>query len=165
MGNVEIAMVCTHSHPVFHCSYSSIVELPGEKLSMAIPVMMQRAQEIIVDPEDIIFLVKEMTKLREEGRNVDWATSIFILRDLYESDADKMFCVSERMRCLSKLMKDPRMKGWTIEDPDPECIITNHAVFRAVAKCMLRFDEKRTWFDADEFFRIVLEECDAEGTA
>jgi hypothetical protein len=75
-----------------------------------------------------------------------------------------MFCVSERMRCLAELMKDPRMRRWTIEDPDPACMITNHAVFHAVAKCSLQMDEKKVWFDADEFFRIVLEECEPEGT-
>ena len=44
---------------------------------------------------------------------------------------------------------------------DPE----DGAVFRAVAKCPLQMDENRIWFDADEFFRIVLQECDPEGTA
>jgi hypothetical protein len=146
-------------------SDGSIVEFSVEKLNMAIPDVMLRAKDIVVDPEDIIFLVREMTTLREEGHEIDWTTSLFVLRDLYENDVNRIFCVSERMRCLTELMKDPRMRGWTIEDRDPACVITNGAVFHAVAKCLLQMDENRIWFDADEFFRIVLEECEPEGTA
>lgn len=132
---------------------------------MKIPEMMLQAKDIVVDPEGIVFRVREMTTQGEEGHGVDWTTSLFVLRDLYENDANRIFCISERIRCLKELMKHPRMRGWTIEDPHPAYVITNGAVFHAIAKCPLQMNENRIWFDADEFFRIVLEECEPEGKA
>jgi hypothetical protein len=66
---------------------------------------------------------------------------------------------------LSKLMKDDRMHGWTMETNDPKCVLTNSAVFDAVALCPLRVKDDHFYFDADEFFKIALEEVEPEGHA
>jgi hypothetical protein len=122
--------------------------------------------QLVIDPEEIIYLAQEMAKLHEEQEPTDWYTSIGILAEKYPGDPDRVFCISERFRCLRMLMNNPRMQRWSITAiDDPDCNHTNGAVFRAVAKCPLRRVEERLHFDADDFFRIVLEEAEVEGHA
>jgi hypothetical protein len=67
------------------------------------------------------------------------------------------------MRCLNDMLGDDRMRGWTIKGIEEGCLITNEAIFRAVAKCPLKASAKRTWFDADEFFNIALRDIQRNG--
>jgi hypothetical protein len=59
------------------------------------------------------------------------------------------------------------MRGWTMQAIEPDCLLTNEAVFGGVAMCPLKRDAdgKRAHYDADEFFNIVLQESEPEGRA
>lgn len=71
----------------------------------------------------------------------------------------------ERMRCMNAMLADARMHGWTIKGIEEGCLLTNEAIFWAVAKCPLRADAKRVWFDGDECFSMALGEMESEGQA
>jgi hypothetical protein len=126
----------------------------------------KKIEKLDIEPDEIFSLIEEMAKRHETNDDVDFTTAMIILAMRYKKDPDRAFCISERMRCLNPMMKDERMRGWTMNTQDPKCTLTNHAVFRAVAKCSLQFDKKdHVWFDPDEFFRLVLTESDSETTA
>jgi len=112
--------------------------------------------------EEIYYLIERMAEEHEE-RNPGWYTAIAILSDRYPNDSSRTYCISERMRCLTKLVGDSRMKGWTIAEDG--CTFTHAAIFHAMAKCPLRANMKRVWFDPDEFFSIALQATEAEGRA
>jgi hypothetical protein len=57
------------------------------------------------------------------------------------------------------------MRGWTLKGIEDGCLLTSEAIFRAAAKCSLRANAKRVWFDADEFFQIALSETSPEARA
>ena len=120
------------------------------------------------DLEDILYLVQEMARRHEESDNEDigMETAAIIMIARYPGQVQKVHTIMERMRLVPEMMKDPRMRGWTIDKHD-DCVLTSEAVFRAVAKCPVRYDRTtdRSYFDADEFFRIVLDETPSGGTA
>ena|ERR1035437_106889 len=134
-----------------------------------IPKIIRDIQLMQIKAEEITDLVLEMARLHQERGpgKVDFYTAVGILAERYRDtkDHDRPFCVMERMRCLNGLLGDERMRGWTINGIEESCLLTNGAVFRAVAKCPLKANAKRVWFDADEFFDIVLSETESEGTA
>jgi hypothetical protein len=121
--------------------------------------------ETRIQPEEIIAIVQEMSKLHHDGVETDWETSVIILARLHPGHPEKAHCISERMHCLVEMAKDARMHGWTFQGPEKGCLITNEAVFRAAALCPLHADPKHLWFDADEFFSLVLGETPSEGRA
>ncbi len=122
-----------------------------------------------VKPDEILDIVKSMTRLHDEGESPTMETALFVLFNRYKGKrnaVDKSFVISERLMCLSQLMKknDERMRGWTMEMIEPGCVLTNTAVFTATALCPLRRGEKdRCYFDPDEFFDICLREAEEEG--
>jgi hypothetical protein len=124
-------------------------------------------QRIEVEPEEIFYLVQEMARLHQEREpgQVTIETAVIILADRYGDDLDRTHCIMERMRCLQHLFSDSRMRGWTINGVEEGCLITNEAIFRAVAKCPLKPNSRRVWFDADQFFSIALSETESHGTA
>jgi hypothetical protein len=88
-----------------------------------------------IEPEEIIYVVKEIARLRDEGKGPDWYTMLFVLKERYEVEdmqvrMAKMFCISERMGCLVEITKDGRMRGWSIQAIEKECLLTNDAVFK-----------------------------------
>jgi hypothetical protein len=93
-------------------------------------------------------------------------TAAIIMVAPYPGQVEKVHAIMERMRLLPKMMKEPRMKGRSMDKRD-DCVLTSEAVFRAVAKYSVRYDRvsDRTYVDADEFFRVVPGETPAEGTA
>jgi hypothetical protein len=127
----------------------------------------QEITELSINPDDVAYLAQEMA-LRDQVEDADFFTLIAILGQRFrgqEKSADRMFCISTRMECLSELMKDERMRGWTIETADPECTLASWAVFHAAAVCTLRVENDRFYFNADEFFSIALEGIEPEGHA
>jgi len=121
-----------------------------------------------IEPEEIIYLVQEMAQRHDKDQDVGFEASVFVLFEKYKGRddiADRAYCITTRMHCLTDLMGDERMHGWTLETRDPKCKLTNGAVFHAVALCPLRLENERYHFDADEFFRIALEEVEPEGHA
>ena len=129
------------------------------------PKRLEALSTMVIEPEEIFYLVKEMSRHHEEGREADWEVSVLILISRYPKDPDRALCIAERMRCLREIMKDDRMGGWSLKTNDPECSMTNEAVFRSVAKCPLRTDADHIWFDPDEFFDLTLREVESEGNA
>lgn len=129
------------------------------------PESIRTIQNLSIEPEEILYLVQEMTRRRETSNEVDWYTSLAILFDRYPCDGDRTFCINQRMECLLPMMADARMRGWSMDAVEPGCVLTNESVFRAVAKCPLHAGEDRLWFDPDEFFRLVLEESQPQGRA
>jgi hypothetical protein len=121
--------------------------------------------------EELLYLLKKMTRLQDGGEKPCFESAAFILSERYRGKKNavgKTFAIMERMNALAKLMRinDERMRGWTMETTEPECLLTNDAVFKATAICPLRKDsEQRMSFDVDEFFEIVLKEADSEGRA
>ena len=123
-----------------------------------------------VKPKEILSLVLEMTRLHQEGEKPDFYTAVGILSQRHKkmktgTRIKKTFAITERMQCLARLMetKDERMRGWTMETIDEDSMLTNDAVFTATALCSIKRVDDQTSFDADEFFDIVLRECEAEG--
>ena len=73
-----------------------------------------------ITPEEIIYLVTEMSRLKEAGGEPCFETAAFILSRHLEDEklrdrVDKAFCIMERMRCLSLVANDDRMRAgrWT----------------------------------------------------
>jgi hypothetical protein len=128
----------------------------------------QEITSLKIDPDDVAYLAQEMAG-RDRQENIDFFTLIAILGRRFrgqEKSADRIFCISARMECLSELMmKDERMRGWTIDIDTPQCTFAHAAVFRAAAVCTLRVDGDRFYFNADEFFNIALAEIEPEGNA
>jgi hypothetical protein len=123
-----------------------------------------------ITPEEIISLVKEMTRRREEGENVGYETAVFILCQRYDRNDqeqhDKAFVIMQRLDCLTKLTNanDNRMRGWTLEGKEEGCLFSNEAVFRATALCRIRRKDGHAYFDPDEFFDLVLMESEPDGS-
>lgn len=121
-----------------------------------------------VSPEEILYVVKEMARLRAEGEQPDWYSAVFLLFERYKGETgehEKTFCIMERMGCLTKLCADERMRGWSMDTVKEDCRLTNGAVFSATALCPLRQEGERLYFDSDEFLNLVLRESEAEGRA
>jgi hypothetical protein len=127
--------------------------------------IVDEALEAQIEPQEILHLVTEMTKRHGEGQEVNWYTQVGILADRFPGKSPKLFAISQRMQCLIEVMKDPRMRGWTFEVADPNCLITNEAVFRATALAPLHLTKDRITFDPEEFFLIVLGESEPEARA
>jgi hypothetical protein len=127
------------------------------------PLPFGAAGKLVIEPEEIIYLVREMTARARRGERPDWHTSIAILAEKYRSEPDRVYCISARIRCLVEMMKDPRMAAWVRAAPEPDYSLTKEPVLRATARCPLVMGERRYRFDTVVFFRIVLEEADAEG--
>lgn len=130
----------------------------------------KRMYETRVKPEEIVYLVKEMARLHEDGQEPDFYSALAILALRYKTAkgkpiSQKPFCIMERLQCLTNLMKDERMRGWSLKGIEEDCMLTNAAVFTATALCTLKEDGTQSYFDADEFFDIVLSESETEGRA
>lgn len=126
----------------------------------------QEITELEINPEDVAYLAVEMAR-RDHPEDVDFFTLIAILGERFrgqEKSADRMFCISTRMECLSELMRDERMRGWIVET-NTRCTIANWAVFHAAAVCTLQVQDDRFYFDAEEFFKIALAELEPVGHA
>lgn len=122
-------------------------------------------QMVQVEPNEILFLVTEMARNHDEGNDTNWYTQVGILASLYPDKPERAIAIVERMQCLIGLFGDERMRGWTLASRDPNCIITNGAVFRATALAPIHLIGEKFVFDADEFFSLALCETDAEGNA
>lgn len=133
-----------------------------------IPAIVRESQAMQIAPEEITCLVQEMAQQHQERGpgEVDFYTAVAMLAERYrDGEHNRPFCVIERMRCLTVPITDNRMRGWTLQGIEEGCLLTNEAIFRGTAKCPLRADAKRVWFDADEFFEIVLRETPPEARA
>jgi hypothetical protein len=134
-----------------------------------IPKSIRDIQAMEIATEEIAYLVDEMARQHQERKQgeVDFYTAVAILAERYRERQDhhRSFCVMERMRCLTDLLGDDRIRGWTIQGIEEGCLLTNEAIFRAVAKCPLKAAAKRLWFDPDEFFDIALSEMESAGRA
>lgn len=127
------------------------------------PLPLEKMNKLVIEPEEIIYLVQEMTARARRGERPNWQTSIAILAEKYRGYPDRIHCISVRIRCLTDMMEDGRMAAWVRVAPEFDYSLTKKAVFRATARCPLILREKQYRFDPDVFFRIVLEEADAEG--
>jgi len=125
----------------------------------------QEMYALTIQPEEIIYLVQEMSKLHNEGVKTDWYSSVGILAERHKGDRSRAVCISQRMMCLAKVMEDDRMRAWTKKPEGKEYILTNQAAFIAAAKCPLRYENEELFFDPEEFFQIALAESPAEGEA
>ena len=112
-----------------------------------IPKSIRDIQALETTTEEVTYLVEEMARRHQEREpgEVGFYTAVAILAEQYRGTGDhqRSFCVMERMRCLTDLLRDERMRGWTIEAVEEGCLLTNEAIFRAVAKCPLRASTKR----------------------
>jgi hypothetical protein len=126
-----------------------------------------------VKPEEILYVVTNMARIHEEGKNPGFETAMFIVVDRYKKKKHaqgKSLAIIERLRCLAKLIeqKDERLRGWTMQGIEEGCLLTNHAVFTAAALCPMKRgsgDNDHYYFDPNEFFDICLRESDSEGKA
>ena len=127
-----------------------------------------------VDPADILHLVSEMGKLRDEGREPDWYSQVGILADRFPRGSIKPMAIMERMQAFLPMLKDKRARGWSFDSVEPGCTMTHEAMFRGAALAPLharksrktragQSDRTRLSFKRDEFFAIVLEQTDGDG--
>jgi hypothetical protein len=129
---------------------------------------LQESLKVKIKPSDMKFLIAELTRRRDEGQDCGFEAQCFILLNHYRNGKKKpikMFATVERLRCLADIMKDERMRGWTMETNDPACILTHEAVFDATALCKLIEKDDKIAFDTDEFFDLVLKRVKPEGHA
>ena len=126
------------------------------------PLPFEEAVQLVIEPEEILWLVGEMTARARRGERPDWSPSIAALAGTYRGDPDRVYCISVRIRCLVDMMRDARMAAWVRAAPEVDYSLTKEPVFRATAWCPLILEEKRYRFDPDIFFRTVLEEAEAE---
>jgi hypothetical protein len=79
----------------------------------------------------------------------------------------RVFAIEERIRCLSMLMNDPRMQGWTIGEGRVGGALNDEAVIRAVATCPISLDPPGHGFHFNpaEFFRIALDQAPGKESA
>jgi len=131
---------------------------------------MKRVYTTKVNPEEILYVVLNMTRLHEQGKNPGYENAMFILTDRYKkrrNAAQKCFVIMQRIHCLLRILesKDDRMRSWTVDAADPDCMLTDQAVFTATALCPMRRQNGRAYFHPDEFFDIVLRESEPEGKA
>ena len=119
-----------------------------------IPQSIRAIQSLIIEPEEIRFVVRELTKHRTSSHDGDWFTAMAILVQRYPGDLKRSCCISDRMECAVPLLNDRRMQG-VAPDARNTSGSSSQALFHAVAKCPLRTDGRRVWFDADEFFAIA----------
>lgn len=119
-----------------------------------IPQSIKAIQSLVIDPEEIRFIVRELTKEQNSSREAEWYALMTILVQRYPGDLQRSCCISDRMECAVPLMKDRRMKEIAPDLKDTSRS-TTQALFHAVAKCPLRTDGKRVWFDPDEFFALA----------
>lgn len=136
-------------------------------MASRVPKGIRAVQDLKIAPEEIIYLVEEMAHRHEEKQagEVDWYTAMAITGEKYKDDHQRCFCIMERMRCFLPMLEDARMRGWTMRGREEGCLFTNEAIFRAVARCPLKADSRRMWFDNDEFFGVALSEAESQGTA
>lgn len=117
-----------------------------------------------IDPADIIHLVSQMAKLRDEGREPNWYSQIGILADRFPRGSQKPLAITERMKALIPMLKDKRARGWSFEGVEPGCTITHEAMFRAAALAPLHCpDGRKLKFKPNEFFKIALEQTESSG--
>lgn len=121
------------------------------------------ADKLVIEPEEILWLVQQMTARARRGESPDWQTSITVLARKYRGDPQRVYSISMRIRCLVDMMKDARMAAWVRAAPEIDYSLTKEPVFRATARCPLILEENRYRFDPDVFFRLVLEEAEGEG--
>jgi hypothetical protein len=129
-----------------------------------------RALNLKIRPDEITYLVEEVAKRHDQSEKPDFYTSMAILLHRYKGKkraADRMFTISTRMHCLGELMKveDARWSGWSKMTSDSGCVLAHQAIFEATALCPIRTDRERTYFEADEFFKLALERAVPEGNA
>jgi hypothetical protein len=117
-----------------------------------------------IDPADILHLVSEMGRRRDEGGEPNFFTQIAILSDRFPHGSLKPFVIIERMQALIPMMKDNRAKGWRFEGTEKGCTTTHKAMFRATALAPLHCPNgKKMKFDREEFFKIALAGTDTTG--
>jgi hypothetical protein len=137
-------------------------------MARRVPGSIREIQKMNIADEEILYLVEEMGRLHQERQagDVGWYSAVGILADRYGTNShSRCFCILQRMESFQALLGDERMRGWTVPGIEDGSMFTKAAIFRAVARCPLLADSKRTWFDPDEFFRIALRETESEGTA
>ena len=114
-----------------------------------------------IDPADIMHLVSEMGRLRDEGGSPNWYSQIGVLADRFPRGSRKPMAIMERMQALIPMLKDKRARGWSFESIDPGCTMTHEAMFRGAALAPLYCPKGRAFkFKREEFFAIVLEQTD-----
>ena len=114
-----------------------------------------------IDPEEILDLFNELNRIPDPSP--DWfTTKAMVLIRRYPDDPDRALCIFERVDCIRALLDDERMRPWVRPAGDPDHTLTHKAVFAAVAKCPISLVDDNWRFDPDDFFRIVLLECDDE---
>lgn len=119
-----------------------------------------RAEQI--DPADVLYLVSEMGKRKDDGQDVSWYTQVAILADRFPKGSLKPMAIMERMQALLPMLKDKRAAGWSFQGAEPGCTITHEAMFRAAALTSLHCPHgKRMVFKRTEFFRVALEQTDS----
>jgi hypothetical protein len=67
-----------------------------------------------IDPADIIDLVAEMAKLRDDGGELSWYSQIGVLAERFPHGSLKPVAVMERMQALIPMLRDKRAKGWSL---------------------------------------------------
>jgi hypothetical protein len=56
-----------------------------------------------------------MAKRHDEGYENSFESSVIILADRFPDENIRSLCLMERMRCLTEVMKDDRMRGWSMD--------------------------------------------------
>lgn len=117
-----------------------------------------------IDSADILHLVSEMAKLRDDGEEPSWFSQVGILADRFPHGSRKPVAIMERMQALIPMLKDKRARGWSFEGTEPGCTITHEAMFKAAALAPLHCPNGRKLkFQRREFFKVVLEQTESTG--
>jgi hypothetical protein len=119
---------------------------------------------LVITPDEILDLVEAVDRRRAEGRADPFGTPIAVLNEKYPDDLFRTVAILERMRCMSEVMRDDRMRAWRWTDANGRPII-HDAVFRVTATAPIRWGHQPIRFDPEVFLKLVLAEAPPEASA
>jgi hypothetical protein len=131
------------------------------------PILTGSAREIMaieIDPRELLLLMAEMELLEDESKEKEVYKKASHIIERYP-DTIRASAVIKRLGAMNEMMEDPRMRGWVVQLNEPEAYRTDDAVIRAAALCPLKARGETLYFNANEFFRIVLEQSEGDAEA
>ncbi len=149
-----------------------------------------RITDAVVDADDIKTALMAINNLEPGYRSDYTAVTMSILRAfgmLQGPDSDNsqdepiseeklnkislVTAVQIRIEAVGSIANDPKFKAWSIEvcNDNEDYILMREDVLHAIAKTPLKEDknakDRKTFFDADEFFECLLSVSEKSGTA
>ena len=126
--------------------------------------LLERLNSVKVTKRDIIRVVETANRAHAEGHPSDML-GLFATAKLFNKDIAKVQAIQFRMEALAVMMENNEIPGWTLGKSEDGGILTDDAVFDAVAKHPLSIVDGEITFERKSFLNKVLELAKPEGRA